>query len=83
MRWEGTQIADTFNCKLGKFSMKYLGLPISDKRLTKLELSEAPVKTENRIAAWKCSHLSYGGNYSNKFQLKKYSNVYNGFLLAA
>jgi hypothetical protein len=36
---ETARIADAFNCKVGKFPMKYLGLPISYKRLSKEELS--------------------------------------------
>jgi hypothetical protein len=43
---EGQKVADAFNCKLGTFRMKYLGLPISDRRLSKVELSDSAVKIE-------------------------------------
>jgi hypothetical protein len=54
-------IANAFNCKVGKFPMKYLGLPISYKRLSKEELSNSTRKVEKRIETWKCNQLSYGG----------------------
>jgi len=55
---ESQRVAQVFNYKLGVFPMKYLGLPISDRRLTKAELSEAPSKIERRLQTWKCGHLS-------------------------
>jgi hypothetical protein len=58
---ESQNVADVFNCKLGKFPMKYLGLPISDRRLSKAELSEPAEKIEKRLQTWKCGHLSLGG----------------------
>lgn len=42
--------------------MKYLGLPISDKRLSKAELNDSPEKIEKRLQTWKCGHLSSGGS---------------------
>ena len=56
------RIANTLNCKVGKFPMKYLGLSISYKRLTKLELSESTGKVEKRLETWMCNQLSYGGD---------------------
>ena len=46
---QGQQVADAFNCKLGAFPMKYLGLPISDKRLSKGELSDSAEKIEKKL----------------------------------
>lgn len=43
---ESQKIAEAFNCKLGAFPMKYLGLPISDRRLSKGELSDSVDKVE-------------------------------------
>ena len=58
---ESQKVADAFNCNLGKFPIKYLGLPISDRRLSKAELSDSPEKIEKRLQTWKCGHLSSGG----------------------
>ena len=46
---QGQQVADAFNCKLGAFPMKYLGLPISDERLSKGELSDSAEKIEKKL----------------------------------
>lgn len=54
------KMADLFNCRLGEFPMKYLGLPISDKRLSKLELSDLADKIEKRLQTSKFGHLSSG-----------------------
>ena len=45
----GMEVANAFNCKLGTFPMKYLGLPISDRRLSMAELSGAAEKMEKRL----------------------------------
>jgi hypothetical protein len=59
---ESQVVADAFNCKLGEFPMKYLGLPIGDRRLSKTELSDSADKIEKRLQTWRCGHLSSGGN---------------------
>lgn len=41
--------------------MKYLGLPLSDKRLSRAELSDSLEKIEKRLHTWKCGHLSSMG----------------------
>lgn len=46
---EAENIANTFNCKIGNFPMKHLGLPISYKRLSKEELCESAGKVEKRL----------------------------------
>jgi len=58
---ESQKVADAFNCKLGRFHLKYLGLPISDRRLSKAELRDSADKIERRLQTWKCGHLSSGG----------------------
>jgi len=58
---ESELIADAFNCKLGEFPMKYLGLPISYKQLSKKELGAPVGKVEKRLETWKCNQLSHGG----------------------
>lgn len=58
----GQEVADAFNFKLGRFPMKYLGLPISNSRLSMAELSGAAEKMEKRLQTWKRGHLSFGGD---------------------
>lgn len=58
---DSVNIAVAFNCKLGQFPMKYLGLPISFKRLSKEELSISAGKVDKRLKTWKCYQLSHGG----------------------
>lgn len=58
---EGGGIVDAFNCKLGVWLMKYLGLPIGFNKLSKAQLSGPAEKIEKRLQTWKCGHLSYGG----------------------
>jgi hypothetical protein len=41
--------------------MKYLGIPVTDIKLTEARLSEPLDKIDKRPAAWKCTQLSYGG----------------------
>ena len=50
-----------FHCKLGEFPMKYLGVLIGDRRLTKAEMKAPVEKVRKILQTWKCSHLSYGG----------------------
>lgn len=58
---EAQRVADIFNCKLGKLPIGYLGVPISDGRLSAAELGIPSEKIEKRLATWKCGHLSQGG----------------------
>ena len=51
---EGDNIADTFNCKLGEWPMKYLGLPTGFNKLSKAQLSSPTEKIEKRLQTWKC-----------------------------
>jgi hypothetical protein len=58
---ESQSVANAFNCNLGEFPMKYLGLPLSNKRLCKADLSDSPEKIEKRLHTWKGGHLSSRG----------------------
>lgn len=60
--------------------MKYLGLPISDVRLTKAELSETN-NVRNRLETWKYGSLSYGGKSIVLNTCQPLFHVYNGILL--
>lgn len=60
---EGVQqvVVDALNCKLGTFPMKYLGLPVSEYKITKAQLKYASDKIEKRLGTWQCEYLSSGG----------------------
>ncbi|XP_074277777.1 uncharacterized protein LOC141601399 [Silene latifolia] len=45
----------------GKFPFRYLGIPISYKRLSNLECNKLVEKMVERIRSWGAKHLSYAG----------------------
>ncbi|RLN39154.1 hypothetical protein C2845_PM01G41450 [Panicum miliaceum] len=51
---EQLEIAHILNCKVGILPMKYLGIPVSNTKLTKKDLNMVAEKIENRLATWKC-----------------------------
>lgn len=53
--------AATLGCKIGVFPMKYLGMPVSINKISKLQLSYVSTKTEKRLGTWRCDYLSSGG----------------------
>jgi len=55
------EISNMLNCKLGKFPMKYLGFPISDKNLGVTCFGELAEKMGKKLQPWKGKHLSSGG----------------------
>lgn len=79
---DSQRVAHCFNCKLGSFPMKYLVLPISDRRLSKAELGGVETKIEKRLQTWKCGHLLWGQIYLDQLKSHKYPYVFYGFLLA-
>ena len=44
-----TRVARKLNCKLGKFPLSYLGLPISDSKLTKEQWKFLVLKLAGRV----------------------------------
>ena len=56
-----TQYADLFNCQIGSFSLKYLGVPISPGRLHIKDWLPLVEKNEKKLASWKGSSLSIAG----------------------
>ena len=50
---EREKVANAFNCQVGSFLMKYLGLPVRDHRLVKSELSGSAFKMEKRLETFK------------------------------
>jgi hypothetical protein len=55
------QLADTMGCKAGSFPIKYLGLPLSNKKLAKEHYRELIHRVQKKLANWKASLLSSGG----------------------
>jgi hypothetical protein len=55
---ERQSIADRLNCQLGCFPTTYLGIPISDSRLTVAELRPTVGKLQRRIKPWQGRWLS-------------------------
>lgn len=47
---ESKRVADLFNCQVGSLPIKYLGLPVSDKKLTATDLRSPVNKIEKRLA---------------------------------
>jgi len=49
------------NCKTGSLPLKYLGFPISDKKLPVKVFDSVVNKLKSKLQPWKGKHLSYGG----------------------
>jgi hypothetical protein len=54
-------IAGLLNCKLGKFSMIYLGVPIHTRKLRKPDLQIVNEKMRKMIDPWQGRLMSSGG----------------------
>lgn len=55
------QYANLFNCQIGSFPIKYLGVPVSPSRLHVADWNPLIEKNEKKLAAWKGSSLSIAG----------------------
>lgn len=55
---ESLLIANRLNCRLGSFPTTYLGMPISDTRLTVTDLRPTVAKLQTRIEPWQGRWLS-------------------------
>ena len=58
---EQQRIAHMFNCKLGEFPFLYLGLPISDRKLTIEQWNFLVNKLADKVEVWMGRLLSSGG----------------------
>ena len=58
---EKERIATCFLCKVGQLPITYLGMPVSDCKLSKAQLSYLSDKVGQRLGTWKCGNLSFGG----------------------
>ncbi|XP_073357775.1 uncharacterized protein [Aegilops tauschii subsp. strangulata] len=55
---EARDIANRLNCRLGSFPTTYLGMPVSDSRLTVADLRPSVAKLQARIEPWQGRWLS-------------------------
>jgi hypothetical protein len=55
------EIADLFNCNIGTFPMKYLGVMSDRYYMSSEEFAYVYQKVEKRIPTWQSCLLSYGG----------------------
>lgn len=53
--------ADIFNCQVGFFPLKYLGVPISPSRLHLSDWNPLVDKSNKRLDVWKGSTMSMAG----------------------
>jgi hypothetical protein len=56
-----TEIANMLNCTKGVMAMKYLGFPISDRKLKMEAFGGMVDKMRKRLQPWKGKHLTSGG----------------------
>lgn len=50
-----------FGCKVGKLPIAYLGLPMSNCKMSKTQLSYTVDEASRRLGNWKCDTMSSGG----------------------
>jgi hypothetical protein len=53
--------ADIFTCPVGHLPMKYLGVPIDNKKISKSLWCPMMEKMDKRLASWQGRFLSLGG----------------------
>jgi hypothetical protein len=56
-----SSFADIFNCQVGLFLVKYLGVPISAKSLRVIDWVKHEEKLGKKLDTWQGNSLSYGG----------------------
>lgn len=54
-------VAEVLRCKCGTFPMKYLGLPVSDCKISKAQLRYVIDKIDKRLGTWQCEFLTSRG----------------------
>ena len=57
----GKKLADGFNCKLGKFPLLYLGVPIRHSGPLKEDWLLVIAEVERKLSSWKGQSLFKGG----------------------
>jgi hypothetical protein len=55
------QYSNIFGCKLGSFSVKYLGIPMHFRKLCNNDWKVIDQRIEKKLSSWKGKHMSVGG----------------------
>jgi hypothetical protein len=55
--------ADIFTSQISMFPLKYLGVPISARRLRVIDWCKMEKKLEKKLDVWQGNYLSYGGRF--------------------
>jgi hypothetical protein len=55
------EVADLFNCNIGSFPMKYLGVMLDKYYMSSSDFDYVYQKVEKRVPTWQSCLLSYGG----------------------
>jgi hypothetical protein len=55
------EIANLFNCNIGSFPMKYLGVMLDRYYMSSMDFAYVYQKVEKRVPTWQSCLLSYGG----------------------
>ena len=55
------QYAELFNCQMGRFPIKYLGVPVSPSKLHVCDWAPLIDKNEKKLSTWRGSSLSIAG----------------------
>lgn len=78
---EQHSIAESFNCKVGVLPIIiYLGLPVSDLKITKNQLHYVAIKSAKRLGTWQGDHLSYSGKSNLISSYLSSIPLYHGFV---
>ncbi|KAM0914464.1 hypothetical protein ACQ4PT_011473 [Festuca glaucescens] len=56
-----SQLTSAFGCPVQEFPCTYLGMPLSDKRLRKVDLQPALDKIKSKAKGWKLGHFGFDG----------------------
>ena len=56
-----TQYSDLFNCQIGTFPIKYLGVPVSPSKLHVADWTHLVEKNKKKLDIWKGSAMSIAG----------------------
>jgi hypothetical protein len=55
---EKSRVANMLNCQLGELPIKYLGIPLSDRKIRSEDMRWLPDKISKRVPPWKGKQMS-------------------------